>query len=262
MGRQKGDAWPIVEPMIYVGTESEARRHRRAVRMPDGVEMHKAEWMDSGRDQRLSPTVFLVEHPPNYTVPTHFHRHNEYQVVVHGEGKLGAHELRPISVHYAGAYTGYGPLVAGPTGLHYFTLRAVFDPGPLYIVENRDQLRRGPKLQRYGERCMVSSQEFLEKLTTVHSLDIIDATDDGGAVRLIHLPPGATTEIASAQASAGQFLMVLAGVLVHNGRELKKWETVFLSQDEAPQRVAADIVGAQVLSMRLPPMAQAYCDAA
>ena len=56
--------------------------------------------------------------------------------------------------------------------------------------------------------------------------------------------------------------MVLAGVLVHNGRELKKWETVFLSQDEAPQRVAADIVGAQVLSMQLPPMAQAYCDAA
>jgi len=109
---------------------------------------------------------------------------------------------------------------------------------------------------------MVSSQDFLGKLTTVHSLDIIDATDDGGAVRLIHLPSGATTQIASAQGSAGQFLMVLAGVLVHNGRELKKWETVFLSQDEAPQRVAADIVGAQVLVMRLPPMAQAYCDAA
>ena len=79
--------------------------------------------MDSGDDPTLSPTVALIEQPAGFEFMPHFHRQNQFQVFVGGSGSLGRHALAPVVVHYAGAYTGYGPLLAGPEGIQYFTLR-------------------------------------------------------------------------------------------------------------------------------------------
>lgn len=98
--------------------------------MSTAVPFHKGEWMESGQDPRLSPTVFLVEQPANTTLKTHFHGENQFQVFVRGSGSIGRETISPMTVHYAGAYTGYGPLLSGPEGLFYFTIRAVFRPAP------------------------------------------------------------------------------------------------------------------------------------
>ena len=45
--------------------------------------------MDSGDDPELSPTVYLVEQGPNISLRTHFHRNNQFQLFVRGEGSIG-----------------------------------------------------------------------------------------------------------------------------------------------------------------------------
>lgn len=81
--------------------------------------------MASGCDPARSPTVALIEQPAGFEFMPHFHRHNQFQVFVGGSGSIGRHALAPVVVHCAGAYTDYGPRVAGPEGIQYFTLRPV-----------------------------------------------------------------------------------------------------------------------------------------
>ena len=95
--------------MIRLGLRATADRTRRVqVHSP---ELHgvKAEWMVSDADPLLSPTVFLVEQPAGMVLPAHFHRNNQFQLVVAGSGKIGPTRLEPVTIHYAGACTAYGP---------------------------------------------------------------------------------------------------------------------------------------------------------
>src|SRR5687768_1922187 len=62
----------------------------------------------------------------------HFHRVDQFQVVVDGKGKLGRHDLSPYSVHFARAYTPYGPL-RSDNGLTFFVMRARFDAGSQHL---------------------------------------------------------------------------------------------------------------------------------
>ena len=80
-----------------------------------------------------SPQAFLVEQEANATILTHYHQQNQFQVVVGGDGTLGRHAVAPLLVHYAGAFTGYGPIVSGAQGLQYLTFRANNDPGAQFL---------------------------------------------------------------------------------------------------------------------------------
>lgn len=52
----------------------------------DGDTYYKTDWLTSGGDRELSPTVFLVEQAPNVSLRTHFHRNNQFQLFVRGSG--------------------------------------------------------------------------------------------------------------------------------------------------------------------------------
>ena len=72
------------------------------------------------------PQAFLVKmHEPGSVIPPHFHVEDEFQVVVAGGGSLGKHALEGVAVHFAEAYTPYGPIRTGPDGLVFFTQRAI-----------------------------------------------------------------------------------------------------------------------------------------
>jgi hypothetical protein len=131
--------------MIVTGTRAHGELRRRFLQLPSGFCYHKGEWMESGDDPLLSPTMFLVEQPAGKVLPTHWHRENQFQVVVGGGGTMGRHEIAPIMVHYAGAYSGYGPIIAGPEGVKYFTIRAVFEQGAMMAATQLESMIRGPK---------------------------------------------------------------------------------------------------------------------
>jgi len=151
--------------------------------LENGFSFHRSEWMQSDRGPGLSPTVFLVEQPPNAVLAPHFHTQNQFQVVKAGSGTLGAHAVGPGSVHYAGAFTGYGPLVAGPAGLSYFTIRAVYETGANFLPDARDRLQRGPKRNAHGPLHEPLASEALRSLASARQVPLIAPQDPLARVR-------------------------------------------------------------------------------
>jgi len=86
------------------------------------------------------PVAFLVEKGPGAVTRPHFHQADQFQVVVAGRGMLGDHDFSDGAVHYADAYSAYGPIVAGKSGIWWFTLRNRWDPGARYMPAEREAL--------------------------------------------------------------------------------------------------------------------------
>lgn len=243
------------DAMIVYGSAELARQRRRALKFED-LPFHKSEWMETTQDPVLSPTIFLVEQPPNTTLRTHFHTENEFQVVVQGFGTIARHEIRPITVHYAGAYTGYGPLVAGPEGISYFTIRGVFEAGAKTAVAD---MVRGPKRHCLSEPAPPLDAPALRSLSSVQTVDLIELQPDGVAARTIRIPPGGRASAGlDPSTGGGQFYVVVAGELSHGDVSLSLWEPFFVSSTEAQPLLTAGDAGAEVLCLQLAPKDPAY----
>jgi hypothetical protein len=243
--------------MIVLGSSALGSQRRRPIKVDEDV-FHKSEWLESGTDPELSPTMFLVEQPPNVSLRAHFHAQNQFQLFVRGSGRIGSHALRPLTVHYAGAYTGYGPLVSGPEGIAYFTIRSVFESGAFFMPESRGKVIRGPKRQLTSDPAPPADDASLIALKDVQVHDLIPPQAEGIEARILRLPPGASITAADAKGSAGQYAVVSAGSLVYGGRELCLWESLFVSGDEAPVPLLAGDRGAEVVLLRLPVKAEQY----
>ncbi|HQD84253.1 MAG TPA: hypothetical protein PK929_14455 [Quisquiliibacterium sp.] len=248
--------------MIVLGTRAHGMARRRHLQLPDGFSYHKSEWLETDQNPELSPTAFLIEQPPGTVLAPHFHRQNQFQVMVAGGGTIGRHALGPVTVHYAGAYTGYGPLVAGPQGLSYFTIRAVHDAGAMMVSTDRARMIRGPKRHETTAPHVPLDDVALAALRTVECVDLIAPAADALAVTVTRIPPGAQVALPDPSGSLGQFHMVLAGRIVHDGRALGTWEMVYVSAGEAAPVLCADACGAEVLSLQVPQTAAEYRAAA
>src|SRR4051794_16771621 len=91
-------------------------------------------------DDALYPMAFLVEKGPGAVTRPHFHQADQFQVVVAGRGMLGDHEFSDGAEHYTDAYSAYGPIVTGKSGIWWFTLRNRWDPGARYMPAEREVL--------------------------------------------------------------------------------------------------------------------------
>ena len=248
--------------MIVHGTRAHGMARRRHLQLPDGFSYHKAEWLETDQDPALSPTAFLIEQPAGTVLAPHFHRQNQFQVMVAGGGTIGRHALGPVTVHYAGAYTGYGPLIAGPQGLSYFTIRSVHDAGAMMVSTDRARMIRGPKRHETTAPHAPLADAALAVLSAVERVDLVAPTGDGLAVIVTRIPPHGRVELLDPAGTLGQFHMVLAGRLVHEGRALGTWEMVYVSADAGAAVLCADDTGAEVLTMQMPPTADEYRTAA
>ncbi len=243
--------------MIVIGTAEQGRERRRHLRLETGFEYFKGEWLETDQKPDLSPTAFLVEQPAHSVLPTHFHTQNEFQVVTAGSGMFGRHPVNAISVHYAGAYTGYGPIVAGPEGLAYFTIRSVFEAGAHLVPQHKDQMRPGPKLQRYGSPITPAALRNLRALPEVQVVDVLPP-EQGVLAQVVRLPPGADYRLEHDAVSSGQFLMVISGWVTCLDKSLSPLELVFASPDEPSAGVRAGQDGAEILILQVPNRATEY----
>ena len=144
--------------MPVIATAEDAKVNRRRGSAADGVTFWHTLYMGTTRYNMapgtpdpemgtLFPMAFLVEQDPGSTASAHYHQANQFQLVVDGHATMGTHEVRPVTVHFAGAHTAYGPIRASnDAGVHYFTLRNSFDPGARFMTmpENRAALRQVP----------------------------------------------------------------------------------------------------------------------
>jgi hypothetical protein len=182
------------------------------------------------------PVAFLVEQDPGEVVGAHYHQADQFQVMVAGGGRLGTHDVAPGSVHFAGAWSAYGPLRAGAEGLSYFTLRNGWDPGARYMEfpDVRAGLRAVPRRHR-------------EVVGETHA-----AAPDGFCVRRMRIAPGARETGPNPAGGAGQFWIVLSGSLRVAGAIMPAMSCAFVHPDEAALAVVADAPGAEILVMQFP----------
>ena len=186
-----------------------------------------------------------------YTNPTHFHIRDQFQVFTDGKGKLGKHDLAPNCVHFTRAYTQYGPLVSDPnTGLSFFALRAHLDAGGQHLPEEREQLakamdRRPWQVTRHFDFPAPASDTVLQEITGIQD-------EQGLAAYTLIMRPKAKTHAPDPAIGDGQYLVVLGGGLLHDGKMQNAPALVFVRPEDGPFQIHAGEQGLQALVLNFP----------
>ena len=198
------------------------------------------------------PQGFLVHQPPNAVTPAHFHEPNQFQVFVDGNGRMGAHPAAPLTVQYANGHTPYGPIVAGDQGVKYFTLRQRWDPGAKYMPASRDLLKKGNQRNRI-KAGIGQADEAARLARSGTALETIFAAEaDGLAAWVLRAAPGQTAALPDPSISGGQYLIVTAGTLLHDGRDLDRLSTIYITPEESALTVCAGATGLDLLVLQFP----------
>ena len=195
------------------------------------------------------PQGFLVSQPPGSVTPPHFHETNQFQVFVGGSGRLGKRRADPVTVQFAGGHTPYGPIAAEDRGIQYFTLRQAWDPGAKYMPAMRSRLVRGRQRQRLAARVERPSAD-LGDLPSPAIETLIPLEPDGMGAELVRLGPG--MRCVHACGGGGQYQVVVAGTLVHDGEELPRLSCRFGTADEGECAFEAGPGGLAVLTLQFP----------
>lgn len=200
-----------------------------------------------------APQAFLATQAPGWTLPTHFHLEEQFQVVVEGGGTLGRETIVPLYVHYASREAGYGPIIAGPDGLKYLTLRAIGDVGAWYMPESRETMRVGlAKRHAHGGPCAVASPQERAARTQPGIDTVIVPDQQGLAAWLLRLGPRHSLPEPLHAGGGGRFLVVVSGEMQLQQRQLRRLACTFASLDEPPVLVTAGEDGADVLVLQYP----------
>lgn len=195
------------------------------------------------------PQGFLVYQPPGSITPPHFHETNQFQVFVEGDGKMGNRAAKPLTVQYANGHTPYGPIEAGKDGVRYFTLRQYWDPGAKYMPKSREKLRRGNQRTRLkvGVPVLGTAQR-----TGVSKETIFPSEDDGLAAELYRVGAKSQFDVLIDPTCGGQYLIVISGELMLDGRAFDRWSTIFVTSDEASSKLASGSEGVELLVLQFP----------
>ena len=201
---------------------------------------------------RPAPRVFLVHQQPDWVLRTHFHLEEQFQVVLGGSGSLGPHPLAPVSIHYASREAGYGPLIAGPKGLDYLTLRCAGGLGIWYLPEQREKMRANlAKRQEHVGPVAVSSPAQLA-LRTQTSIEVLIAPEDSGlAAWMLRLGPGAKIKSPVHENGGGSYCVIVSGTLERE-KTLSTPACIFTSPEEAPLSLCAGSGGLEMLLLQFP----------
>jgi hypothetical protein len=192
------------------------------------------------------PLAFLVNGPPAYVIPPHFHEIDQYQIFVGGSATLGRHAVLPGSVHYADAYTPYGPITATEDGFNYLTLR------PKSIIGYHEMPAGGPLLKPVNEargrrgRMMVADIASAQPRETAR--ESLFAEDDGIAAYRLSAAPGETLPQPDVD-HGGAYYVVLEGEIAVAGLSYPPRSCIWVDQDEDAPEMTAGPEGTTVAFM-------------
>jgi len=205
-------------------------------------------------DDALHPMAFLVEKGPGAVTRPHFHQTDQFQVVVAGRGMLGDYEFSDGAVHYTDAYSAYGPIVAGKSGIWWFTLRNRWDPGARYMPAAREVLNAARDRHQHWELTTEAIPAALlgelSEATAISCLPVLEA-EDGLAGWRYRMPPGTAIVGRAPSAGGGQFWLVLAGdAAVDGGDPLPANSCIFVGPEDPAFAGASGPVGAELLCLQ------------
>lgn len=216
--------------------------------LPNGTGYWKSTFVSTGASAGQRPNGFLVEQDGSSEIEAHFHKANQFQVFVRGTGTIGKHPVAPVTVHYASAFSPYGPILSDSDGLHYYTLRDDQDPGARFLPADIAELQRTQR--RYATSAPALAPAFGPKLAEARLPAIPTEPDGLGAVR-IDAPAGAAIEARIGDHLNDRYVLVLAGTLLSEDRVLGQGSCLFLTRSENPGLVAGG-GGASLMLMQFP----------
>ena len=210
------------------------------------------QFVEAAPGQACEPQAFVVEQSPGAIVHPHFHQVDQFQVAIEGGGTLGRHVLAPLTVHFAGAYTGYGPIQPGRDGLKYLTARARADvSGALFLPAAKARMQPRPRRNRFAGPIPAADPATLAARSVVEVEALLEEPD-GLAAWFFRLPPQGTAALPPPNRGDGQTLWVAAGALNLAGACYDRGTALFVSPDEPSQSVAAGSSGAELLVLQYP----------
>lgn len=246
--------------MPVMTSAEQARVNRRRGQAADGVTFWHTLYLGTSRYNMapgtadpepgtLFPMAFLVEQDPGSVAHAHYHQADQFQVVVRGRATLGTHGVAPVTVHFAGAYTAYGPIQASEDGVHYFTLRNGFDPGARFMerAEHRAALRAIPS-RRHREAVAGP----IEPLTSPGMATLLPANPNGPGAWRYRLDAGERLKGPNPVSGAGQYWLVLSGSLHRDDAEYGSNACGFVYPDDACFTGRAGPNGLDILAMQFP----------
>lgn len=202
-------------------------------------------------DGAVTPVAYLVEQRANSAIPGHYHRTDQFQIFVQGEGSFGTKPIEGCSMHYAAAYTPYAPISAGRTSVRYFVFRLRYDPGAQWMPEFKEQLVRAhrPRRAEFGPIDTLPPDQ-LAALRGVDVVDLLAQDESGLASWLYRLGPDRSTDGPSPHAGRGQFWLVLDGSCELGSVVAPPRSLCFVGRDDEPLRLRAGSAGAQVVGVQ------------
>jgi hypothetical protein len=218
----------------------------------NGLKYYRHDYFEKHENLELSPQSYLIKQLPNITNPLHFHTQNQFQVFIAGSGHFGRHAVKPYVVHYAGAYTGYGPITAGEQGIDYLTLRSSRDLGAQFLPQQIQSLKRGPKHHYTSPSIEEVPQDELDQLEQIHLQWIHQEVQSGLGVSVLKLPKNETYLFPIPQNIAGIFMIVMQGSLIEGDQCLRKNENLYIGRDVKSHSLQTDNQAAQILILHIP----------
>jgi hypothetical protein len=152
-----------------------------------------------------TPSAFIVHQPPRTTVRPHFHDVDQFQIVMGGNGWLGRTAVQPIWVHYANAFTGYGPIVSGSEGIDYYTLRprSTSAAPAQFLPDARQEMRKVARRQLSG---------FCEKEACSDMVQLLPRADDGLAATYVPVPRRTTRKLHGGNGQGSYYLIIVGSL--------------------------------------------------
>lgn len=209
-----------------------------------------------------SPHAIYTGQPGRLRIPPHYHDNAQFQIFVEGDAMFGSRPLRPLTVHYATHQTGYGPIVSGPQGLIYITLRLGTEFGAHYADRPEERARMNPAIPRrqITQEVGAIGPGALQGLKEAQVTNALGPEPGGLAAWVVRLPPGATLPAPVHAGGAGQFCTVTGGSMLVDGRQCERHAVVWVGPEEDGFSLCAGEHGLEVVVCQFP--REALCRAA
>ena len=181
----------------------------------------------------------------------HFHEVDQFQVIMDGSGDFGRHPVKPYCIHFARAHTPYGPLQADKqTGWAFMVLRSRFDAGAQRFPQSLEKLKQVPNRQPWQ---VTKDVRFPEPTSGVNVLDVPEIRDDQGLfTNTVTMAANARMTAPDPSVGDGQYVVVVKGSLVHDGKERVAPAVVFTRRDEPAFEIVAGAQGLEAIILNFP----------
>jgi len=236
--------------MPQITAYDDAKINRKERQVPTGTAWRTG-MIDPVQENPATPQAFLVEGTPGRVIKPHFHDYDQYQVIVSGDGLMGKHQLTVNAVHYSRAHTPYGPILFGE-GMGFLTLRAHKDGGAQYL----DDPEKREKLDKINNRhpFQVTEAPKFEAVTSGTALHAFNEIKDEQGLSSYSMSVAPNTKgVAPDPADTnGQYLIIVRGSLIYQGKEYKALTVAFVKPEEGRLELAAGAEGLDVLVLHFP----------